>query len=624
VHFLFSTLKDSCISEMVSTMRMHTYQRNTHILMPSPTMRALFVIERGTVEMKKGDDDDDAATLGVGHVLGDDHFLYANGTSDIMQHYIARSETVILWSLRYDVFRECKRAEFRNSKKVLKQLLLKVARQLGGDADVVPSYMYDDFMPQTFPAGATVIRQGEEGSCCYILASGTVDVFVDSKRVRTLQEGSYFGHRALRSESAVRTATCVARSKIHCFTLDRLTFASLVRRKKERVTAAIERGQRSSHPKAPDLPSYAERVVMPSFPLGKAEIVRTRRDVSEEAKSKACTPIPMLKYSSFRVVRAIGKGAFGKVVLAKYNASRELYAIKRVDTSAAREMRVMSGLCHPNIAHVVAQVKTRMGLFLVLPFFGGGDLFSALDRQKDGRFSPSRVCQIAASLLSAVEHMHANRIIHRDIKLENIMEDYEGQLRVVDFGVSKELESADQRLNTICGTPQYMSYEMLIGSTYTYPVDFWASGVVLFEALTGVSPFWKEADYGNFKQAYVIVGKHVREYQRCWQKYSGSKRMLRYTLKDLMPFAGRNSLPSERKEARVVADLILKLLCPRAHGRIRGKALREHEIFSIAQALPKRKDKKTPSPRDVRLASKNFDDFDATTTKAFFFGDAAE
>jgi len=384
VHFLFSTLKDSCISEMVSTMRMHTHQRNTRILIPSPTMRALFVIERGTVEMKKGDDDDDddAATLGVGHVLGDDHFLYANGTSDIMQHYIARSETVILWSLRYDVFRECKRAEFRNSKKVLEQLLLKVARQLGGDADVVPSYMYDDFMPQTFPAGATVIRQGEEGSCCYILASGTVDVFVDSKRVRTLQEGSYFGHRALRSESAVRTATCVARSKIHCFTLDRLTFASLVRRKKERVTAAIERGQRSSHPKAPDLPSYAERVIMPSFPLGKAEIVRTRRDVSEEAKSKACTPIPTLKYSSFRVVRAIGKGAFGKVVLAKYDASRELYAIKRVDTSAAREMRVMSGLCHPNIAHVVAQVKTRMGLFLVLPFFGGGDLFSALDRQK--------------------------------------------------------------------------------------------------------------------------------------------------------------------------------------------------------------------------------------------------
>ena len=232
-------------------------------------------------------------------------------------------------------------------------------------------------MMQTFPKGIEIMKQGERGHVCYILAQGDVEVTVDGKTVNTLHAGSYFGNRALLSEDCVRTATCTTLTKVRVWSIDRLTFQTIMRRKGETEVRLKQKNKILSQ---------------------KGRGGGGSRTISGRKRSKSETfvmPVPKLSAKSFRVVKTLGKGAYGEVVLARYELSSEAYvvfgpreyvstyisihththryAIKKIDTDTEKEIEVMSGLCHGNIAFVIGRIITPTGLFIVFPFYRGGE-----------------------------------------------------------------------------------------------------------------------------------------------------------------------------------------------------------------------------------------------------------
>jgi serine/threonine protein kinase len=127
---------------------------------------------------------------------------------------------------------------------------------------------------------------------------------------------------------------------------------------------------------------------------------------------------------------------------------------------------------------------------LVLAFVNGGELFHHL--QTEGCFHEERAKFYAAELLSALECLHRYNIIYRDLKPENILLDYTGHIALCDFGLCKLNMTKDDTTNTFCGTPEYLAPELLIGNGYTKVVDWWTLGVLLYEMIVGLPPFYSE------------------------------------------------------------------------------------------------------------------------------------
>jgi len=201
----------------------------------------------------------------------------------------------------------------------------------------------------------------------------------------------------------------------------------------------------------------------------------------------------------FELLTVIGKGSFAKVMQVRKKDDGKIYAMKilRKDAIIARnevnhtkaEKRILQSIQHPFIIQLHYAFQTDDKLYMVLDFVNGGELFFHLKRE--GRFPENRVKFYVAQISSALAHLHSADIIYRDLKPENILLDAEGNVRITDFGLSKEL-TTDDTTNTFCGTPEYISPELLKGVGHGYAVDWWSLGTLMYEMLVGLPPFYSE------------------------------------------------------------------------------------------------------------------------------------
>jgi len=127
-----------------------------------------------------------------------------------------------------------------------------------------------------------------------------------------------------------------------------------------------------------------------------------------------------------------------------------------------------------------------------MDFINGGELFYHLQLQPDRKFTNERSRFYAAEICLGIEHLHLMGIIYRDIKPENILLDLEGHIRLTDFGLSKEGLMGKDKTKTFCGTPEYLAPEVLAGGGYTIAVDWWGFGALIYEMLTGWTPFYEK------------------------------------------------------------------------------------------------------------------------------------
>jgi len=203
----------------------------------------------------------------------------------------------------------------------------------------------------------------------------------------------------------------------------------------------------------------------------------------------------------FELLKVIGKGSFGKVLQVKKKDTKKIYAMKVLNKNmivqrqelehAKAEKSVLQKLVHPFLVNLNYSFQTPDKLYFVMDYVNGGELFFHL--QKDRKFPEERARFYLAEIACGLEYLHANGVIYRDLKPENLLLTSDGHICMTDFGLAKEgLLCDNDRTSTFCGTPEYLAPEVLDGQKYGKPVDWWSFGTLMYEMLTGLPPFYCE------------------------------------------------------------------------------------------------------------------------------------
>jgi len=224
--------------------------------------------------------------------------------------------------------------------------------------------------------------------------------------------------------------------------------------------------------------------------------------------------------STFEKVKVIGTGGFSTVYLVRKQGTSKYYAMKVIregdmkQKNMEQEIRIMARINNPFLVKLHVSFKTQKYLYFVMDFVNGGGLYYYLE--KFDSLDELRAKFYTAEIICGLEYLHSRGIVYRDLKPENILISHNGHIVLTDFGLSKTgLVHKDARTNTRCGTPYYVAPEIILGEEYTKAVDFWSLGVVLYEMLFGVPPFYSEEAMGIYKKIvsndYTIDADQISE-----------------------------------------------------------------------------------------------------------------
>ncbi|KAI0673932.1 kinase-like protein [Trametes maxima] len=334
---------------------------------------------------------------------------------------------------------------------------------------------------------------------------------------------------------------------------------------------------------------------------------RKKRSKSTDPNSEKKKSQRKVVIDDFEMMRVLGKGCAGKVLLVRHKPSQDVYALKAITkrhvlahqelqhtlTEQAVLKRMAAENSDPFVVKLWWSFHDKENLFLVMDFHPGGDLATQLARW--GRLGRDRARFYAAEIVEGVEGLHAAGVIYRDLKPENILIGADGHIVLTDFGLSKEfprrtaaitapptpsgsrgdfLESApapstphwmkgenvsdrftpssNDTTSTFCGTAEYLAPEVIQGLPYSYEVDWWSFGTMLYEMLTGITPFWAE----NHSDMYYRV------------------------LQDELQF------PEDRTMDQDTKSLIRGLLQRNPALRMKEPRIKKHPYFSMMYVLP--------------------------------------
>ncbi|XP_073974387.1 serine/threonine-protein kinase N isoform X6 [Rhodnius prolixus] len=206
-----------------------------------------------------------------------------------------------------------------------------------------------------------------------------------------------------------------------------------------------------------------------------------------------------ISIENFRLLSVLGRGHFGKVILSQYKNTGEYFAIKALKKgdiiardevesllSEKRIFEVANAMRHPFLVNLFACFQTDAHVCFVMEYAAGGDLMMHIHADV---FTEPRAVFYAACVVLGLQYLHESNIIYRDLKLDNLLLDTEGYVKIADFGLCKEGMGYGDRTGTFCGTPEFLAPEVLTETSYTRAVDWWGLGVLIFEMLVGESPF---------------------------------------------------------------------------------------------------------------------------------------
>jgi len=207
--------------------------------------------------------------------------------------------------------------------------------------------------------------------------------------------------------------------------------------------------------------------------------------------------MPPTSLEFYKFVELIGKGAFGKVTLGIHKLTGRYVAIKAIDKSymqdafskqkVMQEVYILKKIHHSNIIRLFEVFESAKHFLLVMEYAGGGDLLQFVKKHK--KLDEHTTQHYFKQIVHGLAHCHCRSVLHRDIKLDNVLMDTEGGIKICDFGVSR-LITKDQIIKEQCGTPAYLAPEIIEDIGYTgFYVDLWSLGVLLYTMLQGTVPF---------------------------------------------------------------------------------------------------------------------------------------
>ena len=252
---------------------------------------------------------------------------------------------------------------------------------------------------------------------------------------------------------------------------------------------------------------------------------------------------PNTKINFYKYGRLIGQGAFGKVNIGLNVLSGRIVAVKSFIKDELKnsqnmskilyETNLMRKLNHPNITKILETFEDDKFILIIMEYINGGNLFSFVKKRR--KLSEKISKFLFRQIILGIQHIHSKKIVHRDIKLENILIDLNNKIKICDFGIGIMLESEDELIHDQCGTPMYMAPEIILnskkGGYKGFPVDIWSAGIALYIMLSGTLPFSyknnREKNEGdisgngislsnnnNYELQYSIINKNPKKIKK--------------------------------------------------------------------------------------------------------------
>ena len=313
-------------------------------------------------------------------------------------------------------------------------------------------FLQNNLQVEKFANGKKIITQGEIGDKLFIIKKGRVDFFVNSRYIRSLNDGEEFGARSLILSNEKRSATAIANGEVSCYTLTADIFKSILE---------------------PNLYEYFTNKIF-------------LEDNTIELKD-------------LDNVKELGSGNFGSVNLVRNKKNKFLYAIKALNLEQIKlesleecvevERDVLLKIDHPFIMKMVKYLKNDSYIFFINEYIKGKELWEVI--RDIGLLNKEQTQYYGASILLAIDYLHKQKIIYRDIKPENVMVSVKGYIKIIDFGTVKEIQD---RTSTIIGTSHYMAPEITKGEGYSFQVDIWSIAICMYEFFCGKLPFGEDYD----------------------------------------------------------------------------------------------------------------------------------
>jgi len=450
----------------------------------------LYVIERGGFDIyvnedgKSGLDGDLVASIGAKSMVGELALMYNTRRNAT----VVANTASVCWAIDRFSFR-------RRVKEVSQKTLAKRARFLKKVDLLRPlseferSKIAEALEEVRLPMGRVLIEEGKKGDCMYIIKSGTVICsredgsldHVDRKNL-TFMAGDYIGEKALfNDEQKGRRAA----------TVTTLKDSVLLRLNRDAVL---------------DLLGPLEDVLKSSQRTKQTKREKQSKKNAKDAKKELGNLNSVgVQLNEFRELGVLGQGSFGRVTLVEC-PNKNTYALKAVSKTQIveqgqedhlkNEKRVLHSLKHPFFIQMYATYQDDRSLYFLLELVQGGELFTLL---RDKTFFDHNVAQFyLAQVVVMFKFLHSKDIIYRDLKPENLLLGTDGYLKMTDFGFAKYV--AEGKTFTLCGTPDYLAPEIVSGEGHDRGVDWWCTGVLLFEMLASYPPFFDDEPMATYSK----------------------------------------------------------------------------------------------------------------------------
>ena len=312
-------------------------------------------------------------------------------------------------------------------------------------------YIVSVITEEKFNDDEDIFRQGEEGDKFYIIKSGKVNILINDKYIRTLNEKEYFGERALFFNEK-RSATIRAVGEVILFSISKEDFEKNI-----------------------------------------------KGNMKEHLMNRLYLQDNLVELKDLLFKMKLGSGNYGDVCLVRNKKNKFPYAIKSISRNQINtdqlhlnlelERSILLKIDHPFIVKLVKSLKDEKNIYFLMEYIKGKELFDVI--RDIGLLTKSQTQFYSASLMLAIDYLHERKFIFRDIKPENVIVIQNGYIKLIDFGTAKEIVD---RTNTIIGTPHYMAPEVILGEGYSFQVDIWSIAICMYEFMCGGVPFGENAD----------------------------------------------------------------------------------------------------------------------------------
>jgi len=568
---LFKACTDQDLDDYVNAFKPENFQAGDVIIKQGDDGDVFYIVETGetqvyitdstkitkSVEEKNSDDEDEEKqgggggddeeesdqllvnTLGPGASFGELALLYNTKRAAT----IKASTYTRVWSIDRFVYQAVKQV---NSKAFTAQVVEFLQTVSIGDIVLSDIFSFSDFQKlatimkvERYGPQKIIMTQGESGSKFYLILKGSVGVWImkDSRassfpgnRVVTLSDGKYFGEKALLADTP-RNASVIADDEVTCLWLGRGDFLSMFGNLHE---FEKDKKHSTSNLMKIDKSNYIE-----------------------------CTMESI--QSDFYIHRTLGKGAFGRVLLANYckgafgpkegedgeegseekktsenddlpgrsvaiKAQSKLYIVSNELRSQTMTEFSISAICgsHPMIASFYGAFADNQFIYFLMEPCLGGELFRYLRHM--GSFDEDWCRFYIGSVTLALQAMHSHGIVYRDLKPENLVLDSKGFLKLIDFGLGKKI--GDDKSWTMCGTPDYLAPEMILNEGHTLSVDWWTLGILTCELADGAPPFYSDDPMETYalilQESFTLpsyFGKELKKFIKALVKKNVARRL---------------------------------------------------------------------------------------------------